>query len=59
MWTICDGNTKGVLPGMTEAAAGCAAPLDQRLADHAAPVLACAPGLAGQPYQLSAAISLA
>ncbi|USI71604.1 lysozyme [Sphingomonas morindae] len=59
VWTICDGDTKNVVPGMTETAAGCAVRLDQRLADHVGPVLACAPVLAGHPYQLSAAISLA
>ncbi|MFV0625209.1 lysozyme [Sphingomonas sp. ac-8] len=59
VWTICDGDTANVKPGMVETAAGCELRLDRQLAAHAAPVLACTPALKGHPNQLAAAISLA
>jgi lysozyme len=59
VWTICDGETLGVKPGMVETPAGCKARDEAALIRHAEPVLACTPGLRGHPHQLSAAISLA
>ncbi|RDE04695.1 lysozyme [Sphingomonas aracearum] len=59
VWTICDGETKGVKPGMVETVEGCAARNEAALIRHAEPVLACTPSLRGHPNQLSAAISLA
>lgn len=59
VWTICDGETLGVKPGMVETLAGCKARDDAALIRHAEPVLACTPALRAHPNQLSAAISLA
>lgn len=59
VWTICDGDTDKVSPGMVETPQGCAARREAALIRHAEPVLACTPGLRGHPNQLSAAISLA
>jgi lysozyme len=59
VWTICDGDTANVKPEMVETPAGCGIRYDRQLAAHAAPVLACTPGLKGHPNQLAAAISLA
>ena len=59
VWTICDGETLGVKPGMRETIEGCAARNEAALIRHAEPVLACTPTLRGHPNQLSAAISLA
>jgi lysozyme len=59
VWTICDGDTKGVKPGDKDTPAGCALRFDRRLTDHAAPVLGCVPQLRGRNYQLAASISLA
>jgi len=61
VWTICDGDTKGVRPGMRETEAGCTARLERQLVAHAKPVIACVPGLAGQgrENQLVASVSLA
>lgn len=61
VWTICDGDTKGVRPGMVETEAGCTARLERQLVAHAKPVIACVPGLAGQgrENQLVASVSLA
>ena len=61
VWTICDGDTKGVRPGMVETEAGCTARLERQLVAHATPVLACVPAL-GRPQrqnQLVASVSLA
>lgn len=58
VWTICDGDTKGVRPGMIETEAGCKARLERQLVAHAAPVLKCAPGLKGRDNQLVASVSL-
>ena len=59
VWTICDGETLGVTPGMVETVAGCMARNEAALIRHAEPVLACTPALRGHPNQLAAAISLA
>lgn len=61
VWTICDGDTKNVRPGMVETEAGCTARLEQQLVNHARPVLACVPGLgaANRTNQLVASVSLA
>lgn len=59
VWTICNGETLGVTPGMRETVEGCAARDEAALIRHAEPVLACTPSLRGHPNQLSAAISLA
>lgn len=59
VWTICDGETAGVKPGMRETLAGCEARNEAALIRHAEPVLACTPSLRGHPNQLAAALSLA
>lgn len=61
VWTICDGDTKGVRPGMIETEAGCTARLERQLVAHAAPVLKCVPALgrADRTDQLVASVSLA
>jgi lysozyme len=61
VWTICDGDTKNVRPGMTETREGCTARLERQLVAHAKPIIACVPGLAGQgrENQLVASVSLA
>jgi lysozyme len=61
VWTICDGDTKGVRRGMVETEAGCTARLERQLVAHAKPVLACVPGLArkDRENQLVASVSLA
>lgn len=59
VWTICDGDTRNVYPGLVETPEGCSARLEQQLIAHAEPVLACTPILRDRPNQLSAAISLA
>lgn len=61
VWTICDGDTKNVRPGMIETEAGCTRRLEQQLIAHAKPVLECVPAL-GKPereQQLVASVSLA
>jgi lysozyme len=61
VWTICDGDTKGVRRGMVETEAGCTARLERQLVAHAKPVLACVPALGqtGRENQLVASVSLA
>lgn len=61
VWTICDGDTTNVRPGMVETKAGCQARLEKQLIAHAAPVLKCVPGLKakGREYTLAASVSLA
>lgn len=61
VWTICDGDTKNVRPGMIETREGCTRRLEQQLVNHARPVLACVPGLGwrGRENQLIASVSLA
>lgn len=61
VWTICDGDTKGVRPGMVETEAGCQERLERQLVAHAKPVLRCVPALGhpGREQQLIASVSLA
>jgi lysozyme len=61
VWTICNGDTKNVLPGMKETPEGCRRRLDAQLVAHAKPVMACSPRLAepGRDWQRAAAVSLA
>lgn len=61
VWTICQGDTKNVAPGMVETKAGCQKRLEQQLLAHAKPVMACTPRLReeGRDYQRWAAVSLA
>lgn len=59
VWTICDGDTADVRPGMIETAEGCRDRLERQLVAHAEPVLRCTPGLRDRPDQLAAAVSLA
>lgn len=61
VWTICQGDTKNVAPGMVETKEGCQRRLEQQLIAHAAPVMKCTPRLAeeGRDYQRWAAVSLA
>lgn len=61
IWTICQGDTKNVRPGMVETKAGCQKRLEQQLIAHAAPVLKCTPWLKGEgrDYPRAAAVSLA
>lgn len=61
VWTICQGDTKNVAPGMVETKEGCQKRLESQLIAHAKPVMACTPRLAeeGRDYQRWAAVSLA
>lgn len=61
VWTICDGDTKGVRPGMIETEDGCVKRLERQLVSHARPVLRCVPALGnpGRENQLVASVSLA
>lgn len=61
VWTICDGDTKNVRPGMVETQAGCRDRLERQLIAHAKPVLRCVPDLARpeRQNQLVASVSLA
>lgn len=61
IWTICQGDTKNVAPGMVETKEGCQRRLEQQLLAHAKPVMACTPRLReeGRDYQRWAAVSLA
>lgn len=61
VWTICQGDTKNVAPGMVETKEGCQRRLEQQLLAHAKPVMACTPRLReeGRDYQRWAAVSLA
>lgn len=61
VWTICQGDTANVRPGMVETKEGCQQRLEQQLLAHAVPVMACTPRLAepGRDYQRWAAVSLA
>jgi lysozyme len=61
VWTICQGDTKNVHPGMVETREGCQKRLESQLLAHAKPVMACTPRLAenGRDYQRWAAVSLA
>lgn len=59
IWTVCDGDTKGVIPGIVQTDAQCDARLERQLIAHAKPVLACVPQLKDKPNALAASISLA
>lgn len=61
VWTICQGDTKNVRPGMVETPEGCRKRLESQLLAHAGPVMTCTPRLAepGRDYQRWAAVSLA
>jgi lysozyme len=61
VWTICDGDTKGVRSGMVETEAGCRDRLERQLIAHARPVLNCVPSLRApdREHQLVASVSLA
>jgi lysozyme len=59
VWTVCDGDTKGVVPGRRETDAQCDARLERQLIAHAKPVLECVPSLTRRPNQLAASVSLA
>ncbi|KWH45811.1 lysozyme [Burkholderia cepacia] len=57
--TACNGDTKDVHAGQRFTLAECHARLEQRLIEHAEPVLKCTPGLKGHTNQLAAAVSFA
>ncbi|MBU9211801.1 lysozyme [Burkholderia multivorans] len=57
--TACYGDTNGVRAGQRFTPDECRARLEQRLIEHAEPVLKCTPGLKGHTYQLAAAVSFA
>lgn len=59
IWTVCDGDTKNVIPGQAQTDAQCDARLEQQLIAHAKPVMQCVPGLKDRPNQLAASVSLA
>jgi lysozyme len=61
IWTVCQGDTKDVHPGLIETPEGCRQRLESQLVAHARPVMACTPALAepGRDYQRAAAVSLA
>lgn len=48
-WTICNGDTKGVKPGMVETPAGCDARLVRRMAEFRAQLVGCIPGFDKKP----------
>lgn len=48
-WTICDGDTLGVRPGMVETPAGCDKRLVRRMEGFRARLVACLPGFAAMP----------
>lgn len=57
--TACNGDTKDVRAGQRFTPQECSVRLEERLIEHAEPVLKCTPGLKGHPYQLAAAVSFA
>ncbi|WP_321789223.1 lysozyme [Burkholderia pyrrocinia] len=57
--TACNGDTKDVRAGQRFTAEECRVRLEQRLIEHAEPVLKCTPVLKGHAYQLAAAVSFA
>lgn len=61
IWTVCQGDTKDVHPGLIETPEGCRQRLEAQLVAHAKPVMACTPSLSqpGRDYQRAAAVSLA
>jgi hypothetical protein len=48
VWTVCDGDTKDVVPGQAQTDAQCDERLERQLIAHAKPVLECVPGLKDQ-----------
>src|SRR3954471_19384812 len=58
VWTICQGDTNNVHPGMVEDKEGCKTRLVSQLETRAPLILACTPTLADKPYTLAAAVSL-
>lgn len=61
IWTICNGDTANVRPGMVETKEGCQARLERQLIAHAEPVMKCVPTLwdDGRENQRAALVSLA
>jgi lysozyme len=59
VWTICDGDTKGVTARTVETQEGCDRRLEAQLIAHAEPLVRCVPGLRGRPDQAVASVSLA
>lgn len=61
IWTICNGDTNNVRPGMVETKQGCQDRLIEQLIAHAEPVMKCTPALRdeGRDFQRAAAVSLA
>lgn len=57
VWTICDGKTKGVYPGMRATNAQCDAWLREDLLSHEARLLACAPEMLKVPAKTYIAIN--
>ncbi|MFH5927187.1 lysozyme [Roseomonas xinghualingensis] len=57
--TKCMGDTTDVVVGRRYTEAECQESLETQLLAHAAPVLACVPGLAGRTNQLAASVSFA
>ncbi|HDR9274201.1 TPA: lysozyme [Burkholderia vietnamiensis] len=57
--TACNGDTKDVKLWQRFTPEECRTRLEQRLIEHAEPVLKCTPTLKGHPYQLAAAVSFA
>lgn len=53
-WTICDGDTFGVRPGMVETPAGCDARLIRRMLDFRAQLVACMRGFERMPVSVRA-----
>lgn len=59
VWTVCYGDTRGVTPGKRLSDGECTDRLYAQIADHARPVIACVPQLAGHDAELAASVSLA
>lgn len=59
IWTVCDGDTKNVVPGKVQTDEECDARLERQLIAHAKPVITCVPTLRDKPNQLAASVSLA
>lgn len=56
-WTICDGDTEGVTPGMIETPAGCDKRLVRRMMQYRAQYVACVPGFDQKPLSWRAMIN--
>jgi lysozyme len=61
VWTVCQGDTNDVRPGLIETPEGCRQRLERQLVIHAKGVMACTPRLSeeGRDWQRAAATSLA